>query len=91
MQIFNNPNYNFIRWRWHAIALSALVILAGLAMIIDAAACRSASTSPAARIVVVQFEQPVDRRRGARRRRSPASRASEVVQQYGDAGGHASG
>jgi preprotein translocase subunit SecF len=32
MQIFSNPNYNFIRWRWHAIALSLVVILAGVAM-----------------------------------------------------------
>src|ERR687897_909168 len=30
MQIFTNPNYDFVRWRWHAIALSLLVILAGL-------------------------------------------------------------
>jgi preprotein translocase subunit SecF len=30
MQIFTNANYNFIRWRWHAIILSLLVILAGL-------------------------------------------------------------
>ena len=30
MPIFENPNYNFIQWRWHAIALSAVVILAGL-------------------------------------------------------------
>ena len=33
MRIFDNPNYNFIRWRWHAIALSLVVILAGIAMI----------------------------------------------------------
>jgi preprotein translocase subunit SecF len=30
MQIFANPNYNFIRWRWHAIILSAAVIGSGL-------------------------------------------------------------
>ena len=33
MQIFSKPNFNFIRWRWHAIALSVVVILAGVAMI----------------------------------------------------------
>lgn len=32
MQIFSNPNYNFIRWRWHAIALSLVVVLAGFGM-----------------------------------------------------------
>jgi preprotein translocase subunit SecF len=30
MQIFTNANYNFIRWRWHAIILSLLVIGAGI-------------------------------------------------------------
>jgi preprotein translocase subunit SecF len=33
MQIFTNPNYDFVRWRWHAIALSALVVAAGLGLI----------------------------------------------------------
>ena len=26
MQIFDNANYNFIQWRWHAIIASALVV-----------------------------------------------------------------
>ena len=30
MQIFTKPNFNFIRWRWHAIALSLVVVLAGV-------------------------------------------------------------
>ena len=29
--LFENANFDFIKWRWHAIALSALVILAGVA------------------------------------------------------------
>ena len=29
MQIFTNTNFNFLRWRWHAITLSLLVIAAG--------------------------------------------------------------
>ena len=32
MQIFKNPNYDFVRWRWHALALSWLVILAGVVL-----------------------------------------------------------
>ena len=31
MALFENANYDFIKWRWHAIALSAIVIIAGLA------------------------------------------------------------
>ena len=33
MQFFKTPNYDFIRWRWHALALSALVIIAGFVFI----------------------------------------------------------
>jgi preprotein translocase subunit SecF len=33
MQIFTNTNYDFVRWRWHAIGLSLAVIAAGLVMI----------------------------------------------------------
>ena len=29
MKIFDNPNFDFVRWRWHAIALSLVVIIAG--------------------------------------------------------------
>ena len=31
MRILKTPNFNFIRWRWHALALSLAVITAGLA------------------------------------------------------------
>ena len=31
MHILNKTNINFMRWRWHAVALSWVVILAGLA------------------------------------------------------------
>ena len=59
MRIFANPNFNFIKWRWHALALSLLVIARRPR---DdhrpTAACRSASTSPAARSSVLEFEQP---------------------------------
>ena len=33
MALFENANYDFIKWRWHAIALSWVVILAGLVVI----------------------------------------------------------
>src|SRR6187551_98717 len=35
MQIFSNTHYDFIKWRWHAIALSAAVILAGAVMVVQ--------------------------------------------------------
>ena len=33
MHIFKNPDFDFIRWRWHAVALSSIVILAGFGVI----------------------------------------------------------
>jgi preprotein translocase subunit SecF len=30
MRIFHNPNFNFVRWRWHALILSTVVIGAGM-------------------------------------------------------------
>ena len=82
MQIFHNTNYDFIRWRWHALILSSALIIGGLVFALATqAACRSASTSRAARMVVLQFEQPVHEdagpqgaRRAARRQGRPAVR-----------------
>ena len=73
MRIFDNPNYDFIRWRWHALALSRAG-RAGRRRLHGrrAAACRSASTSPAAPSSSSKFEQPVaeDAVRQAARARS---------------------
>ena len=33
MHILNKTNIDFMRWRWHAVALSWVVILAGLGMV----------------------------------------------------------
>jgi len=33
MHIFKNPHFDFLRWRWHALALSWIIIIAGLVVI----------------------------------------------------------
>src|SRR5215213_10067598 len=33
MQIFHNANYDFIKWRWHALIISLVIIWAGVATI----------------------------------------------------------
>ena len=58
MQIFTNANYNFIKWRWHAIALSAIVIAAGAVMMATRGLPLGIDFSGGTH-VVVQFEQPV--------------------------------
>ncbi len=83
MQIFHNPNYNFIRWRWHAIALSLAVIIAGAAVIATRGLSLGIDFSGGT-LVIVQFEQPVteDQVRAA----MSSIPGDKVVQQYGPAG-----
>jgi preprotein translocase subunit SecF len=81
MRIFKSPNYNFIRWRWHAIALSCVLILAGVAVVVRAGGLSLGVDFSGGTIVVVQFEAPVtaDDVRGA----VDSVEGDKVVQQYG--------
>jgi preprotein translocase subunit SecF len=83
MNILSHTNYNFTRWRWHALGLSALVILAGLAMIISRGGLPLGIDFSGGTIVIVKFDQAVSEQqvRGAV---DPIA-GEEVVQQYGDA------
>jgi preprotein translocase subunit SecF len=80
MHIFKNPNYDFVRWRWHAIAFSWVLILAGVFVIWTKGMPRGVEFSGGT-IVILKFAQPtnVDRVRSALRHGGDA-----VVQAYGD-------
>ena len=81
MQILSNTNYNFLRWKWHAIALSLVVILAGVAMIATGRLPLGIDFSGGT-LIVVQFDRPVTE---AQVRNAVESLpGEEVVQQYGD-------
>ena len=84
MQILKNPNYNFIRWRWYALALSALVIAAGVAIIVSRGGLPLGIDFSGGTIVVVKFDQNVTEQQ-VRAAVDPIP-GEEVVQQYGDAG-----
>ncbi len=83
MRIFDNPNYNFIQWRWHAIALSVVVILAGFGVMVTRGLPLGIDFSGGT-IVVLKFQQPVGE--DALRRSLDAVPGEKVVQQFGDAG-----
>jgi preprotein translocase subunit SecF len=85
MQIFKNPNYDFVRWRRHAIALSVLVILAG-AIHIWKNGLQLGVDFEGGTIVIVKFDQvpPLERIREALAANMPGG-GDAVVQQYGDA------
>ena len=57
MQIFKNPNYDFVRWRWHAIVLSLLVIAAGMALIATRGLAKGVDFEGGT-IVLVKFNPP---------------------------------
>ena len=81
MALFENANYDFIKWRWHAIALSAIVIIAGFAYGFQRGIPLGIDFSGGT-ILVVKFEQPVtdDQVRGA----IASVTAENVIQTYGD-------
>jgi preprotein translocase subunit SecF len=80
MQIFHNPNYNFIRWRWHAIGLSAAIILAGAVMTYMQGMPLGIDFSGGT-LVRVQFEQPVSEDQV--RKALDSIPGDKVVQQFG--------
>jgi preprotein translocase subunit SecF len=79
MQIFKNPNYDFVRWRWHALVLSTLVILAG-AFIIGTRGLQMGVDFEGGTVVILKFHETpnVERITGA-------LGADAIVQRYGPA------
>ena len=82
MQMFTNANFDFIRWRWHAIALSVVVVLAGLGVVLTKGMPLGIDFSGGT-LVIVKFTQPVAE--DAVRSALASLPGEKVVQQYGDA------
>ena len=82
MRIFANPNYNFIKWRWHALIASVVIIWAGVATIFLRGGLPLGIDFTGGTAVVVQFEQPTPED-VIRKALDPVSHEA-VVQQYGD-------
>jgi preprotein translocase subunit SecF len=82
MRLLQNPNFNFIRWRWHALALSALVIAAGLVTIVQRGGLPLGVDFSGGTLMVIEFPQPTPESavRGAI---APVA-GDAVVQQFGD-------
>jgi preprotein translocase subunit SecF len=59
MNIFNNPNVNFLKWRWHALALSVLVIGAGLVTIVSRGGLPLGVDFSGGTVLLLKFEKPV--------------------------------
>ena len=57
MHIFKNTNYDFLRWRWHAIALSWIIIIAGMVDIATKGIPKGVEFAGGT-VVIVKFDQP---------------------------------
>lgn len=81
MRIVKDTHYNFIQWRWHALVLSCLLILAGAVSVVRAGGLPLGVDFSGGTIVVVQFEALVaaDDVRGA----VDGVEGDKVVQRYG--------
>src|SRR3954471_22956250 len=85
MHIFHNTHFNFLRWRWHAIALSWIVIIAGAAVLVTKGIPRGVEFAGGT-VVIEQFDNPVtvEQVRTALDRNYAAGGQNSVVQAYGD-------
>ena len=86
MHIFKNTHFDFLRWRWHAIALSWAIILAG-AFVFFTRGIPLGIEFAGGTAVIVKFDQPVpaQRVRAALDKSFPGGGDNIVIQSYGDA------
>ncbi len=86
MQFFKSPNINFLRWRWHAVAFSWILIIAGLVVGYTKGLPLGIEFAGGTS-VIAQFDQPVsvDSVRQVLDKNYPGGGQSAIVQQYGDA------
>jgi preprotein translocase subunit SecF len=78
MHIFKNSNFDFLRWRWPAMALSAVILIAGVATMLTKGIPLGVEFSGGT-IVIVRFESPVTEEQIRN-----AVQGEELVQRYGD-------
>lgn len=82
MRILTNVNIDWLRWRWHTLALSWLIILTGVWLMATRGVPLGIDFSGGT-LVVVEFQQPVTEE--AVRSALNSIPGEKVVQRYGDA------
>jgi preprotein translocase subunit SecF len=84
MRILSQTNFNFIKWRWHAITLSVVIIVAGIAQIISQGGPKLGVDFSGGTAMVLRFEQPVSD--DAIRNALASLQGETSVQRYGQEG-----
>ncbi len=84
MQIFHNPNFNFIKYRWHALAVSWVLILAGLVAIWRFGLALGVEFESGT-VVIAAFDRDpsIDQVRSALDRYFPGGGQNAIVPAYG--------
>src|SRR4051794_16199811 len=82
MRIFEKANYNFIKWRWHALIVSLVLIWSGVATIFLRGGLPLGIDFSGGTVVVVQFAQPTNE--DAVRAALGSLGNEAVVQKYSD-------
>ena len=79
--IFENANYNFVKWRWHAIAISWLLVLAGVGVAFSRGGMPMGIDFTGGTAVVIKFDQATHE--DAVRSALDSISTDKVVQRYG--------
>src|SRR5512138_3196632 len=84
MQILHNPNFNFIKYRWHALVISWVLILTGIAVVSTKGLALGLEFSGGTS-VILQFDRTpsVDQVRRALDNIVPGGGQNLTVQTYG--------
>ena len=82
IEFFKTANYNFLRWQWHWIGVSLLLILAGAVSLWMKGGPRWGIDFKGGTLVYIKFAQPVDRDQ-LRAALAQQGLASSTLQRYG--------
>lgn len=80
MQIFHNANYDFIRWRWHALILSSAIIIGGFALSMVRGGVPLGIDFSGGTMIVLKFSRPVSEDQV--RHALDAVASEKIVQKY---------
>jgi preprotein translocase subunit SecF len=82
IQFFRDSNYDFLRWKWHFIALSAVLIVVGASSLVSKGGPRYGIDFSGGTLVYLKFSQPpdLDRIRAGLREQGLGS---STIQRYG--------
>jgi preprotein translocase subunit SecF len=59
MPFFRTPNFDFLRWRWHALALSAVVLIGGLGLLVARGGLPMGIDFSGGTVLIYKFDRPI--------------------------------